>query len=195
MKTYIYIFFLIVLFSCDNKDKTLTENVDFFSNETSQYHGTRKIMDLNVKFSECGEWGGHEENIFITTMSDEMFYIHYQKYCVDCDNMVLIQDSIGSYYTPFKKMVDSCTVVMNEIHKNSIYRFSHKLLSAKFREEFPGHAGNNFYLKKYKGFSGDDFIISFYGFDSELVNDYYELIKELNLPISNIEKDIEGCDN
>ena len=195
MRTHIYIIILIVLFSCDNKEKSLTRDVDFFPNETSQYHGTRKIMDLNVKFSECGEWGGHEENIFITTQSDENFYLHYQKYCVDCDNMVLIEDSIGSYYAPFKKLIDSCTVIMNESHKNSIYKFSHNLLSAKFREKFPGHAGNRFYLKKYKGFSGDGFCISFYGFDSKLLNDYNEFIKELDLPHSDTDNDIEGCDN
>jgi len=172
-----------------------TKNIDFFSYEISKYRGTRKIMDLNIKFSECGEWGGHEENIFITTQSDENFHLHYQKYCVDCENMVLIEDSLGSYNAPFKKMIDSCSVVMNEKQKNSIYTFAHNLLSAKFREEFPGHAGDYFYMKKYKGFSGDDFSIGFYGFDTKLLNDYNELIKELNLPNSNIVENIEGCDN
>ena len=194
MKIYILIIFLIALFSCGDTEKTKTKNIDFFSYEINKYHGVRKILDLNVKFSECGEWGGHEENIFITTNNDEKFHLHYQKYCVDCENMVLITDSLGSYNAPFKKLIDSCTIIMNETHKNLIYKFTHCLLSAKFREKFSGHAGDKFYLKKYEGFSGDDFSIGVYGFDSQMVNDYDQLITELNLPIiTNVEKK-ESCD-
>ncbi|MDD2476845.1 MAG: hypothetical protein PHI32_13170 [Dysgonamonadaceae bacterium] len=138
-------------------------------------------MDLNIKFSECGEWGGHEENILITTKNDENFYLHYQKYCVECENMVLYKDSIGSYYAPFKEMTDSFTLVMNEKHKKSIYKFTHELLSAKFREKFPGHAGNRFYLKKFEGLSGDELIISFYGKDDQLMANYNQLLIELDL--------------
>ena len=46
MKIFIYIFLLIVLLSCKNKEKRETKNIDFFSNEISKYHGSSKIMDL-----------------------------------------------------------------------------------------------------------------------------------------------------
>jgi len=188
IKSRIIIIVFFTLLSCSDKENSKTENVDFFSQEISKYRGTRKILDLNVKFSECGEWGGHVENIFITTKTDEKFHLHYQKYSVDCYNMVSIKDSIGSYYGPFKEMTDSCTVIMNAGHKKSIYKFAQKLLCAKFREKYSGHAGNSFNLKKYEGFSGSEFSIRFYGFDNELVNDYNELIKELKLPESSTQQ-------
>nr|WP_321451579.1 hypothetical protein [uncultured Carboxylicivirga sp.] len=187
MKLYVFLILLIALQSCYNKKRTTTSDIDFFSNEISKYYGTRKILDINIKFSECGEWGGHEENIFITTGNDEYFRLHYQKYKADCDKMVLIEDSIGTYYGPFKELEDSCTFIMNQNHKNLIYKFSHNIFSAKFREGTIHHAGNIFNLKKYQGFSGSEFNIHVYGFDSLLVKDYKQLLEGLNLPIINKE--------
>lgn len=185
MKLQTIFILLILLSSCEKKGKKMNRNIEFFSSEVSKYRGTRKIIDLSAKFSECGEWGGHEENIFITTKADEKFHLTYQNYYANCDSMVLIKDSVGSYYAPFKTLVDSCSVIMNQNQMNSIYKFTHNLLDAKFRESFPGHAGDNFYLKKYDGFAGDKFIINFYGEDSQLIKDYIQLLKELNLPLRN----------
>ena len=43
---------------------------------------------------------------------------------------------------------------------NLIYKFIHNLLYVKFSESFPDHAVKNFYLKKYNGFFGDEFIFA-----------------------------------
>lgn len=94
-----------------------------------------------MKFSECGEWGGHEEKILITTKSDEKFYLSYRKSTVDCDSMVLVLESIEDYYGAFQQIIDSCCFEMNSNHKNSIYNFSLKLLSAKFSEEIAIYTG------------------------------------------------------
>ncbi len=189
MKLYIYTLFILIIFSCENKAQT--KNEDFFSYETSKFRGTRKIVDLHARFSECGEWGGHEENILITTRKDENFHLYYEKYSVNCDSMVLVEDSIGTYNEPFNKLVDSCTIIMTETHKSAIIRFAHNLLSSKFREEFSGHAGDSFYFKKHEGFSGNGFIIDFYGFDNKILKDYKQLISELNLPISEVKNNNE----
>ncbi len=173
--------------SCANRNITTLKNVEFFSDEISKYRGTRKVLELNVMFSECGEFGGHKENISITTRQDEKFHLHYEKYSVNCDNIVYDKDSLFFYEEPLNILVDSCTIIMNQHQMNSISNFSHKLLGAKFQQRFSDY-GYLFTLTKYEGFTGSGFCISFYGEDNELLRNYDELLDELKLPLSNIKK-------
>ena len=179
MKSFTCSFLLLVFLSCIQTDSNKIEPVYFFSEELGKNLDTRKIMDLEVNFSECGEWGGHDENIFITVRKDGNFYLHYQNYLVDCNKMILVTDDMGTYNAPYKKLIDSITVRMNDSQKKSILKFSQILLGAKFREHFPGHAGNRFHLYKHNGLSGSDFEINFYGYDSILQNSYNKLIEDI----------------
>jgi hypothetical protein len=179
MKSFLYLLLLLVFLSCDKIEENKIKDVDFFSDEISKNLGTRKIIDLEVKFSECGEWGGHDENISIDVRKDGNFYLHYKKYSVDCNKMILVTDIMGTYNSPDKKLNDSITIRMNNTQKKSILNFSQILLGAKFREYFPGHAGNRFNLYKHEGLSGSDFEINFYGYDSILHNSYNKLIKDI----------------
>lgn len=185
MKSFTFLLLIAVFLSCTKTESNEIKDVYFFSDEKSKNLDTRKILDIEVKFSECGEWGGHDENMSITIQKDENFYLHYNKYDVDCDNMIIVNDSMGSYNTPQKKIIDSVTIKMNNIHKKSILEFSKTLLEAKFREGFPGNSGNRFHLYKYEGLSGSDFEINFYGYDKILQKSYTKLIKDLGLYIDN----------
>ncbi len=175
----IFIPLLFILTACNSKTLDKNAEFDFFSSELSTRHGERVIIDIKAKFSECGEWGGHEEKIFITTREDKEFYLKYELYCADCDSMVLYKDSIGSFYTPLKTLVDSGTMKMQEEHKLAIYDFTQNLVQAKFREEYSGHSGNSFEINKHEGFGGTSFQIYVYGYDSQILFDYFRLTKKV----------------
>ncbi|GEM_PF-1138924 len=186
LRNIIILVIVSLLLSCNtNNSKKIeqgTRNIVFFPDEISKRHSERKIIDIYAQFSECGEWGGHREYLNVTTKNDGNFYLEYKKYCVDCDNMVEYRDSIGSAFYPYRKIIDSCKIKMEQTHKNKIYEFAQLLLKSKFREKFPGHAGNNFSIIKHEGFGSNSFYIDVYSFDKELENGYYNLIKNLKLP-------------
>ena len=66
-------------------------------------HGT---LYIQATFSECGEWGGHQEKVSVDIYKDMSLKVHYQVYPYNCD-------SIQYYYAArnLTPIIDKSTVL------------------------------------------------------------------------------------
>ncbi len=172
---------LIFLFACNSStsddkkvDNEKGQKNTFFDEVDLGAFGSDTKLFLNARFSECGEWGGHEEKMIVFAKSDKEFYLNYQKFKVNCD-------SIGDYYgTPeFQKLELQKTIKLNQDNKKSISEYIERMAKSKIEERFPGHAGNSFSVVK----SDSSLIINVYDSKQYDFESYNKLLMELNLPL------------
>ena len=133
---------LIILTACKqqkvDKVEENKESIVFF--DPIELGSTNQLSNLKIeaRFSECGEWGGHKEEIIVSSDRKENISATYNIYPFNCD-------SLDYYYgkndlTP----TSSKTILLNEKTKKAIVDYIHRLTQSKIAERFPGHAGNLF---------------------------------------------------
>ena len=166
---YTLLLILFSLLSCQNKvvqEQTINENIDFFD-EALESNSQEPILSIYCKFTECGEWGGHQEHLTISKKDSNSFKLKYEKYSVDCDSMVKIFD--GSSYTiqPKNTLVKTDEIQINNTEKQAILDFSFSMVKSKFKEQFSGHSGlvvsiinsdSTFFIRTYGG-EADHYLI------------------------------------
>lgn len=168
----ITLFIELTLGSCTNT-KTLSN--DFFPMEGKNLNSNKvQLLEINVQFSECGEWGGHKENIKIYTKSG-LYYLEYYKYCVDCSIAMNSTEEVNS------KLIFSKVIELDKSSKIEIIDFSKHLLESKFYEKYSGNSGNYYYLKKHKTMGGHGFDFGVYGYYEKIDEKYIHLLKELGI--------------
>lgn len=114
-----------------NKPGTLFSK-DFLTGQTP--------ISIGTEFSDCGEWGGHKENILIKEDEKNILSVYYTVYPFNCD-------SIDYYYHNQNiRPVVNKKVIVTEKGKNAVDQYVRRLFEAKFSETFPGHAGDVFYV-------------------------------------------------
>jgi hypothetical protein len=93
---------------------------------------------ITARFSECGEWGGHKEEIIINADERWNTYVHYKVFPYNCD-------SINFYYSNDNLLPKIDTIInLSDRGKQSIKEYIQRLAQSKVMEEFPGHAGDYF---------------------------------------------------
>jgi len=183
MKFVLYFNLILILLAfncCTPKTKKTDKEIAFFPSEFTGHKEEILILEISAKFAECGEWGGHEEKMFIYLRKDNNFYLKYKLWCADCDSLIEYKDEIGEYAAPYKYIVDSCQFKLNKNHKNAIYIFAQDLITAKFSEGIPGHGNNDFNFIKYD-YYGESIKINAHSLDPKILVDYVDLLKSLNL--------------
>lgn len=155
MKTILAAIILVLFYGCTNNNKTPNNTIEdtkysnnrviptspknyqtktFFS--LSNFHFLNDTIFIYARFSECGEWGGHEEFIKLY-VKESKFYANYFKYSTNCEKM----NEYGML--PMTKVKDT-VIIVGDIEKEAINEYSHQLLNAKINQDFPGHAGDIF---------------------------------------------------
>ncbi|MFD1552546.1 hypothetical protein [Putridiphycobacter roseus] len=155
----------------NNNSNQNSENMFFSAIELGASSSETNLL-INARFSECGEWGGHEEKMVIYANPDKDFYLDYIRYKVNCD-------SIGHYYgTPdFQKLDYETTLKLGDDQKKSVSEYIRKMSISKTEERHPGHAGNRFSVVK----SDSTLVLDVYDSKEYDENSYYQLLTELNL--------------
>ncbi len=173
---YAQILFLLLIFSCHNTEtgnQISKDEISFFDEQFS-YTSNEPILNIYCKFSECGEWGGHEEHIIISKKNKKSFKLNYEKYSANCDSIVQVFDGIGYLIEPKSKLIESREIEIQEKEKRAILDFSYKMVKSKFMEEYPGHAGLILSITN----SDSTFMISTYGGKAD---HFLKLLSELEL--------------
>jgi hypothetical protein len=129
-------------------------------------------LSIETRFSECGEWGGHKEQIIIQADSDNSFHANYTVFPYDCDSL--------PYYIGINnlKPIINKTVAVNDKEKKSILDYVQRLMQSKIDERaFDGatNAGNIFTLTN----SDSSLFISLYNNKLSDIESYKQLITEL----------------
>ena len=149
--------------------KNDTQNSNAFFKAGFSGFSERDSIIIKAVFSECGEWGGHEETIVISLDKDKMFYATYRIYPFNCD-------SIDYYYgnTNLNPTISQRTI-LTENGKASIVDYIHRLTKSKITEEYPGHAGNFFSLIN----SDSSLLIQVYDSKEYDVQSFRQLVTEV----------------
>lgn len=174
------LFIIIVFWACNtstHSDKQSGNAIEpinnFFTDWDLGSSGSKTRLLLNARFSECGEWGGHNEKMVVYAKADREFYLDYQKFKVNCD-------SIGKYYgtSSFQKLEFEKTIKLNQSNKESISNYIQRMIKSKVGERFPGHTGNSFTILK----SDSTLLIEVYDDKEYDLMSYNKLQTELKLP-------------
>ena len=167
--------FLISCDPSDTSDKSKEKISIFFDEAVLGGNGYDGKLLIEATFSECGEWGGHEEKMIVFGKPDKEIYLNYRKFKVNCD-------SIGAYYgTPdFQKLEFEKILKLNEANKKSISAYILRMVKSKMKERFPGHAGNHFLVIN----SDSTLFIDVYDDKKYDVESYSRLLDGLNLSTS-----------
>lgn len=182
MKNLLYILLVFAfLISCSNSKKDKECNVAFFPDDLLGHIEERLVFEIKATFSECGEFEGHKERLLIYAGKDKEFHLKYKLWNVNCDSTVEYNDGIGIYHAPLLNLIDSSSFIISDEHEQAIRNFTHDMVDAKFREVFPGHAGNTFEVYKYPDYNETSFKVQVYGYDSIVLKDYLKLLKLLKL--------------
>ena len=156
---------LIVLFSCKQK-----ENKQIDPNQTFFELSLNEKLKFESSFSECGEWGGHNESIIIYSKGESVFYIDYMKTQVDCNK----RDENGH---PIQTPKIEKTIKINEENKKSLFDYIKRMAISKTEESFSGNYGNTFIVSKSDG----SLFIKVYDNNKYNVTSYNTLLGELKL--------------
>lgn len=177
MRNIRYLILLITIFSCSKKQELLNDenNINstvFFDPIQLGATGVDASIKINARFSECGEWGGHNEKIKIYSKERNYkdYFLDYEKTKIDCDKRNKNGKNIEIVI--FQK-----TIKLDDSGKKSITDYMKRMITSKVEEKFPGNAGNSFSVIN----CDSTLVIKVYDFNSRNLKSYSTLLEELDL--------------
>ena len=169
--TSIFLLFIIssfLLSNCGQKAKQKIKNsesriFDFLKLTKSD------TIRIDARFDECGEWGGHKEEIIIDADEKWNIYVHHKIYPYNCDSLKFyyLNDNLRAKF--------DTTISLTDKKKQAIIEYIQRMAISKTVETFPGHAGNYFSVVT----SDSTLIIKIYDDKRSNVDSYNELVSDL----------------
>ncbi|UOK42131.1 MULTISPECIES: hypothetical protein [Flavobacterium] len=177
---FIFLTISIIFLSCQSKieKNEPSSKITFFEeNSLGDFNSDLKLI-LNARFNECGEWGGHEEEMVIYAEPEKGFFLNYKKFKVNCES---INDT---NIDPSQNLELSKTIKLNNNNKKSITDYLERILKSKIEENFLGHAGNTFSAIK----SDSTLFIRVYDKKKANIQSYNQLQRELGFSPTEIKE-------
>jgi len=175
MKQILPFLVLFLFFSCEEK-VSQNGNRLFFGEVNTYGQNERTLLNINARFSECGEWGGNKENLKIFVKNKNIYeqnkeiYLEYIKIKMDCGTSEKMTQ-------PKESVENTKTILLNDENLNAITEYIEKMVNSKRYEEFPGHAGNSFSVYN----SDSTLVVRNYSNDSKNERNFRKLMSKLNL--------------
>lgn len=101
--------------------------------------GRRDTLTLYAQYSECGEWGGHQEWLRIYRGEDDELWAVYQR-----DTVVTCQGPIQHNRKPLTPRM----ILLTEDHRGAILRYMHDLLDRSLETDMPQGYGEHFSVRR-----------------------------------------------
>lgn len=101
--------------------------------------GRTDTLTLYAQYSECGEWGGHQESLKIYRGDDEELWTMYQR-----DTVTSCEGPIENNRT----VLIQRTVKLTEDNQRTIIHYMHNLLDRSLEVEVPSHSGEYFSIRR-----------------------------------------------
>ena len=173
MKNILFFCLLITFFSCSKKELNLEKNLEKYDFDNLYEVNYEDTLYIKSRFSECGEWGGHDEVLKIFYVKERKTMLQFERNeVVDC----YARNPIGGIV---KKPILKKEFILSMSEKEFLMNYINQLTKSKFLERNFGNSGNSFSIEDSKG----KLKISTYGNQNYNVNIYNELLKNLNIPI------------
>lgn len=170
MKNILLIFSFLFFTNCSNKktpDQSGSQKSLYAFDNIVPYQDT---LIIKSSFSDCGEWGGHDEFIKIYR-SEKKIKLTYIKYEEDCNN----KDQSGSI-VQVEKMKKN--ISLSRFQKIALMNYMESLMKSQFLNKVISHSGNFFYLENTDG----SLKISCGGNHPTLLENYNLLMTKLEFP-------------
>ena len=172
MKNILFFGLLLIFFSCSKNELNSEKNLEKYDFDNLYEVNYEDTLYIKSKFSECGEWGGHDEVIKVFLVKERKTMLRFERNeVIDCD----IRNSKGDIV---KKPNLKKQFILSASEKKAIMSYFNQLTKSKFSEKDFGNSGNSFSIEDSKG----NLKISTYGnhqFDIDLYNN---LLKSLKIP-------------
>lgn len=163
MKLLFSIILLIFLISCYEDSRQKYTNYAF--KNVLHYQDT---LIFKSRFEDCGEWGGHEEEMKIYRSGKEII-LHYIRYSVNCSE----RNGSGSIIQ-HKKSSDR--LYLSDSQNRAVMDYMTALMKLKFMQQPVGNSGNRFSVENTAG----DLRLSCYGSSNVLLDNYNILMEQLH---------------
>ena len=86
MKNILFFCLLITFFSCSKKELNLEKNLEKYDFDNLYEVNYEDTLYIKSKFSECGEWGGHDEVIKVFLVKERKTMLRFERNeVIDCD--------------------------------------------------------------------------------------------------------------
>lgn len=122
-------------------------------------------MTLDVRYAECGEWGGHKEKLEIIDSAKKLF-LTYKIYGFNCDSLDYY------YYNDNPPILSSKSKFLERQDLAEISLYIQKLCQAKLEENLGFHAGEVYSVHN----ANSTLSIRYTGFDSLINVSYKKLL-------------------
>ena len=139
----------LIFFSCDNKtageDKENEYINEFCPENSNPLDIIHRDDTLNIimQSSECGEWGGHKEQLKLIRNENRKLYIRFIVDTVSCD-FLSSPDWNKESAEKSRVVVLDTSKYLKSIDEKIISIFLQRLLELQLRHEIHDHFGNSF---------------------------------------------------
>lgn len=176
MKNLALIFSILFIFSCTetgkeltSKDLEISNNFNFENLRDVNYEDT---LYIKTRFSECGEWGGHDEIIKLYFVKDKRTIMQFKRNEINnCDE----RNDKGEI---IKKIALEKQILLSKTEKKAVMIYINNLTKSKFLESGFSNAANCFTVES----SNKNFRISTCNNQVFNLESYNNLLKDLQIP-------------
>jgi hypothetical protein len=144
---YTILLFLIIIICSNCNDQAPSKkdtDVNFFDPMLYGAINHSGGLSIETRFSECGEWGGHKEEVLVYADSTQRFHADYQVFPYNCDSLpfYLANDN--------REPIISKSIIVQQKAKKAIISYIQRLIQSKTNERFVDGASNtgNFFFNR-----------------------------------------------
>jgi len=157
LRILLFIISISLLTACDfgnNKVDKISESVKTIGGPAKtceEYSSPLNIVDrtdtlkILVQFSDCGEWGGHKESIYLIRNKENKIYARFIMDSVPCDK-IIEKSGIGLLDDKTRRIVLDTTKLLNLEDEKLVSLFLQRLLELYLKNEVHANAGTVFHI-------------------------------------------------
>jgi hypothetical protein len=177
MRIFFILFFFSVIvgcLSCKEGTRSTRQNTNISFFDPMEFGATNPAgrLSIEARFSECGEWGGHKEEVIIYADSTERFHADYRVFPYNCDSLPFY---LANYNV---RPIVSKSIIVQENEKKAIIGYIQRLIQSKINERLvdgASNAGNVFSIVN----SDSTFFLSVRNSKETDADSYKQFIREL----------------
>ncbi len=177
MKIIFFILTFCFLTSCEKKKQEILKDEDVANNFNLDNFRDLNYEDtlfIKTRFSECGEWGGHDESMKLFYIKERKIALKFErnevKNCSERDNKgnIIKNNSLEK------------EIVLSKKAKEAIMVYINKLMKSKFLDPNWSNSGNSFSVESSNGL----FKLSTSNNHAFNIDVYNDLLRSLQIPES-----------
>jgi hypothetical protein len=108
--------------------------------------GSGDTLEITIEFSDCGEWGGHKEMIYLQSNKQQDIIARFIMDTVSCDKIVE-KHGVGVLDDNNRHLIIDTVKVLNNSDEKLFSLFFQRLLELYLKNEMHANAGARYYVR------------------------------------------------